>query len=83
MTIAAPERAMTAPCPSPAWNEDPEAFTLDTDPIELAAQRDQYAAEAQALIRQLADAHAREIFLNNTINDLRAQLAGHRQHAAA
>lgn len=51
------------------------------DPSELAADRDAYAAEAHALRRQLADAHAREVFLNNTINQLRADLEC-REHSA-
>ena len=50
------------------------------DPVELAADRDAYAAEAQALRAQAAAGHAREIFLNDTINTLRADLAAAQRH---
>ena len=54
---------------------DPQQPEQPADPAGLAEERDAYAAEAQALRRQLADANAREIFLNATIADLRATLA--------
>lgn len=48
---------------------------LTEDPAEIAADRDAYAAEVQALIRQAAAGHAREAFLNDTIAQLRTALA--------
>lgn len=41
----------------------------------LAAECDAYAAEARALRRQLAEANAREMFLNDMIGELRVSLA--------
>ena len=67
----------------------PETCTpldLDDEPLddaELTAERDAYAAEAQALRRQLAEANAREIFLNTTINQLRANLAARERLAVS
>ena len=55
----------------------------DIDAAELTEERDAYAAEAQALRRQLAEANAREIFLNNTIAQLRAALPNDQRHLPA
>ncbi|MGH3627687.1 MAG: hypothetical protein ACRDRL_09640 [Sciscionella sp.] len=73
---------MTAPCGPYAADYDPEIATLHADITEIAQERDQYASDAEALRRAVADSHAREAFLGDTIAQLRTALAAAEQRAA-
>jgi hypothetical protein len=71
---------MTSTCPGYGWDYDPEIAALHADVAEIAGERDQYAAEAADLRHALSDAHAREVFLNERIAQLRADLAAAERH---
>lgn len=59
------------------WDTDLEVLALAADLAEIIAERDQYAAHTLDLRRQVDDGIAREVFLHDQINQLRAAL----QHA--